>query len=387
MEDVVHPRLKRVFPTYFIDGRVYIQGCGRTTEIADSEGKIARLVALLDGTRTCQEVYRELQASFPDVSLGEVQMAVSDLDDAGFLEDGAAVVGLDDYSLERWSRNLGFFETYADLATSKYELQRRLQACRVALLGVGGLGGHILYDLAAMGIEDVRIVDFDSVELSNLNRQILYSEADIGRPKVELAMKRIRAFNSRMRVDAREMRLGSAEDVFSVVRGYDVVIAGVDTPKMQIANWVNEGCVAAEAPLIAAGVDTQRSFHYTIIPGRTGCVECWRTQATKVDPIASVISAEMQEIEAQQKPGEVFGQDLAAFCPLVTVLTGCVAAELVRIATGIATPVALGRLIEIRFDDFIVHEVERWERVPECRVCGSHEEVTSDTGIREEVVG
>jgi len=369
-----------------MDARIYLQGCGRVTEIDDPEGKIERLLSLLDGTRACQEIYRELHDSFPDVSIEDVETSVGELAAAGFLEDGAASVSLDDYSLERWSRNLGFFETYSDLATSKYELQRRLKSCRVALLGVGGVGSHVLYDLAAMGIEDVRIVDFDRVERSNLNRQILYNEADIGRRKVDLALQRIRAYNSRMRLDAREMRLGSVEDVLSVVRGYDVVISTVDRPKTHVANWINEACVAAGTTLIMGGVDTQRSFYYTIVPGRSGCVECWRTHVDKADPASSAISAEMRKIEAQQKPGERFGQDFAAFCPLVTMHTACLTGELVRVATGIASPVALGRLMEVRFDDFTAREAERWERMPECRVCGSCEEAGIDTSVREVVV-
>jgi molybdopterin/thiamine biosynthesis adenylyltransferase len=383
MEHSLRPRLKSVFPAFYIDGQVYIQGAGYATEIDDPDGKIMRLLSLLDGTRTCQEVHLELSASFPDVSARDVEAAIGDLDAAGFLEDVAASVSLDNYSLERWSRNIGFFEIYSDLATSKYELQQRLQACRVALLGVGGVGSHILYDLAAMGIENVRIVDFDYVQLSNLNRQILYSETDIGRPKVEAAVRRIRSYNSRMRLDVQATRLGSAEDVFSVVRGHDVVIAALDSPKMQIANWVNEGCVAAGVPLITGGVDAQRSLYYTVIPGRSGCVECWRTQAVESDPVASAMTTEMQEMEARRKSGERVGQDLAAFCPLVTMQTACLVAELVRIVTGIAPPVALGRLMEVRFDDFVAREAERWERMPECRVCGSRKEATPDTDVQE----
>jgi molybdopterin/thiamine biosynthesis adenylyltransferase len=370
--DDVRPRIKRVFPAFPIEQTIYVQRCGEVVEIDDADGRAQLLLELLDGTRTLVEVQRELAETFPDSSLEDVRTTVQQLDQAGLIEDGAAAVPLDAYAQERWKRDLGFYEIYADLATSKYELQRRLRQCRVALLGLGGVGSHLLYDLMGMGVEDLRVVDFDTVELSNLNRQILYSEADIGRRKTEAATERVRGFNSRARIEARPLRLASPEDVRAVADGRDVVIAAVDQPKMQVANWVNEGCVAAGATLLTGGVDLQRSFFYTVIPGQTGCVECWRSGA-EADPVSTAISAEMERIEAR-RPGERFGQDLAAFGPLVTAQTACLVNELVRVATGIAPPVAAGRMMELRFEDFTLREAERWERMPGCRVCGVDEQ-------------
>jgi molybdopterin/thiamine biosynthesis adenylyltransferase len=369
------PRVKSTFPAFFLEDTVYFQGCGSVTEIADPNGTARRLVGLLDGTRTIEEARRAITAEFPDVQGEDVAEAIAQLDDAGLVEDGAAPRLLDDYGLERWSRNLGFFETYASLDLSKHELQRRLQETRVGLLGVGGVGSHLLLDLAAMGVADVRIVDFDTIELSNLNRQILYTESDIGRRKVEAAAERALALNSQMTIDAMGTRLESEDGVRELVEDRDVVIAAVDRPKMQVANWVNAGCVQAGVALLTGGVDTQRCFHYTVLPGRTGCVECWRSSAESRDPISAAISAEMEAIEEKQRRGERFGQDLAAFCPLVTAQTAFLVTELVRLATGIAAPVAVGRLLEARFEDLVLREAERWERLPECPICGGVDEV------------
>ena len=79
----------------------------------------------------------------------------------------------------------------------------------------------------------------------------------------------------------------------------------------------------------------------------------------------------MTRVETTHRPGERFGQDMAAFGPLVTCHTASVVTELVRLATGIVSPVAAGRSMEIRFDDFTVREIERWDRRPDCTTCSS----------------
>jgi len=370
MSGSVRPRRKAAFPFYVIDDTIYVQGCGELSEIADPNGDVRRLLDLLDGSRTVDEVAGELVSDHAGLSRGDVFEAIAELDRRGLLEDAAKDRLDDSYAIERWSRNLGFFETYATLGTSKHELQQRLQDARVGLLGLGGVGTHASLDLAAMGVGDLRIVDFDRVELSNLNRQILYTEENIGRRKVELAEARIRAFNSRIRLEAVELRLSSADDVAEVVHDRDVVIGAIDRPKMHAAVWMNEGCVRSGVPLITGGIDTQRSMFYTVLPGESGCVECWRRSAEADDPVGSAISAQMTEIERRQVEGERFGQDFAAFDPLVVVHTACMLSEVVRIVTGIAPPIAAGRLLEIRFDDFRLREAERWERQPGCPVCG-----------------
>lgn len=375
------PRIKHVFPWFSIDDKIFVQRCGSVLQIDDPTGLASRIFKLLDGTRTCSEVREALAADFPHVTLGDVIETVEQLDAEAIVEDGAVAPPDDPYILQRFIRDLGFLETYATLTTSKYELHRKLRECRVGLLGIGGVGSHILYDLLGLGIEDVRAVDYDRVEISNLNRQILYRESDLGRLKTEVAVERASEYAPRARVETAQIQLTCADDVYQVVADRDVVIVTTDQPKMQIIRWVNAGCVRAGVTMLAGGVDMQRSVFYTIIPGQTGCVECWRAQSAGRDSISARVSAELTRIEATFSPGERFGQDMAAFGPLVTCHTASLITELVRITTGIVPPVASGRLMEVRFDDFTVREVESWQRAPECETCGPSAHRASDRGV------
>lgn len=363
------PRTKSIFPRFRVGDTLHVQLCGNTLDIEDGNRRVERLLELMDGTRTADEVVGDMVGEFPGLSRDEVAEAIQRFDDVRLLEDAARDEHLDPYDDERWNRDRGFFETYASLTTSKYELQRRVQDSKVALLGVGGVGSHVLMDLLGLGVKDIRIVDFDRLELSNLNRQVLYRFEDIGRPKVQAAAERARAYQPRVQLDAVERRLGSADDVADVVADRDIVLAAVDTPKMHVANWVNEGCVATGTTLITGGVDIQRAYHYTVIPGETGCTACWRAQ-TEEDPTDAAINAEHERIQAALTPGQRFGQDFAAFGALVAVQTACLVTEFVRVSSAIAPPLAAGRMMALRFEDLAIEPAETWNRLPDCGVCG-----------------
>jgi molybdopterin/thiamine biosynthesis adenylyltransferase len=270
---------------------------------------------------------------------------------------------LDEYELDRWHRNLNFFGAYCNLSQSKYELQARLRECRVTLLGLGGLGNHLLLDMAAMGIGHVRAIEFDRVELSNLNRQILYRDRDIGKEKLELAVSRVRDFNPRIDIEPVQLQIASSDDVRQVAEGADLLICAADRPKMELFNWVNAACVQAGVPLMSGGLDTEYSLHTTVLPGRTGCIECWRRQVAATDPASARL--------LQQKRDLRITGDRSAFAPLVVMTTGFILGELTRLVTGIAPPIAAGRLMRLRFSDYELTEVERWSRLPDCPVCGS----------------
>ena len=105
--------------------------------------------------------------------------------------------------------------------------------------------------LACCGIGEMLLVDFDTVEISNLNRQVLYGEGDVGRPKAKLAAERLRTFNSAMRLKVLEERLDSEAAVAAAIDGYDLVVNAVDWPAHDIEVWVNSACFASGIPYIA----------------------------------------------------------------------------------------------------------------------------------------
>jgi len=361
----VKPLVKHSSIIHPFDGVVYVDNSGVALEIADPDGAVHRLLTLLDGTRTVPEVHRDLVVDHPRVTLADVETVITTFDQAEFLLDASYTPDgmLDEYELSRWERNINFFGAYARLADNKYLPQRKLADCRVTLLGLGGLGSHLLLDMAALGIGHIRIVDFDRVELSNLNRQILYSEVDVGQSKIERAEHRVRQFTSHLDLETMNRRLSSAEDVLEATDGADILISAADRPKTEIMGWVNQAIVRHNIPMITGGLDTRRCLYYSVIPGQTGCIECWREQIRRDDPVSDRL---LDNRRAHQISG-----DKAAFVPLVTMSTALILGELVRLVTGLAPPLAAGRLMHARFDDYQIKVAETWERLPDCAVCGS----------------
>src|SRR5437867_3317692 len=105
--------------------------------------------------------------------------------------------------------------------------QKKLKAARVLLIGAGGLGSPLGLYLAAAGVGRIGLVDFDVVDFSNLQRQVLHGTPDVGRPKLQSAKERLHAINPEVQIDLYETRLSSA-NALAILEPYDIVIDGTD---------------------------------------------------------------------------------------------------------------------------------------------------------------
>ena len=156
---------------------------------------------------------------------------------------------LDDIQLtkeeyERYSRHIILPEV-------GLEGQKKLKAASVLCVGTGGLGSPLLLYLAAAGIGNIGIVDFDIVDQSNLHRQIIHSESWVGKPKIESAKNRILEINPHCQVDLYETRL-SAENALDIFKNYDVVVDGTDN--FPTRYLVNDACVLLNKPNVYGSI-------------------------------------------------------------------------------------------------------------------------------------
>ncbi len=136
--------------------------------------------------------------------------------------------------------------------------QQRLRAARVLVVGAGGLGTPLLQYLAAAGVGTLGIVDDDTVSLSNLQRQVIHSHADIGRPKVESAAAAIHRLDPGIAVRQHAMRLDDA-NVAALIADYDVIADGSDN--FDTRYTLAEACEATKKPLVSAAVN---EFHGSV---------------------------------------------------------------------------------------------------------------------------
>jgi molybdopterin/thiamine biosynthesis adenylyltransferase/rhodanese-related sulfurtransferase len=173
----------------------------------------------------------------------------------------------DDDFLERYSRHLL-------LPQVGLQGQQRLEASRVLLVGAGGLGSPVAFYLAAAGVGTLRIVDDDRVERSNLQRQILHTEAALGTPKVESARRALGAMNPRVEVEALQERVTSA-NIDRLIAQVDLVIDGADN--FPLRYLLNDACVKHAKPLVYGAVHRFEGQVSVFDAGRRrGLAPCYR---------------------------------------------------------------------------------------------------------------
>ena len=147
----------------------------------------------------------------------------------------------------------------------------KIRMAKVCVVGVGGIGNPVVTQLTAMGIGKLKIVDRDIIEISNLHRQHLYTEEDIGKVKVEAAKARLEQINSSVQIEAlpNSVTKYTAENI---VKGFDIVVDALDSIDARYA--LNDACIKLNIPLIYAGALGMLGSICTIIPNKTACLRC-----------------------------------------------------------------------------------------------------------------
>ncbi len=180
-----------------------------------------------------------------------------------------------------------------------HEGQEKLKRSTVVIAGAGGLGSPIAYYLTAAGIGRIRVVDRDEVALSNLNRQILHWEEDIGRKKVDSARVKLRNLNSMVEIEAIAETI-TEDNVSKLVGECDAIVDGMDNlPTRYI---LNRCAIEKDIPFIHGAVRGFEGRAMTIIPGKTACLRCmFRGQVPQEKfPVIGVVPAVIGSIQATE---------------------------------------------------------------------------------------
>lgn len=177
---------------------------------------------------------------------------------------GEVVMSLTEEQIERYSRNIILSEVGG-------VGQERLLAGKVLMVGAGGLGSPAGLYMAAMGVGTIGVIDYDRVDVSNLQRQVLHTTADIGRLKVESAKETMQAINPDVKIITHEDRLVAA-NALDYIKDYDFILDCTDgfEPKFLIA----DACHLGKKPYSHAGVLRFDGQMMTVIPGETACYRC-----------------------------------------------------------------------------------------------------------------
>ncbi len=158
--------------------------------------------------------------------------------------------------------------------------QRKLFNSKVLVIGAGGLGCPALLYLAASGVGTIGIVDFDIVDESNLQRQVLHLSSFIGRPKTESAYFALKSFNPYVNIKTYQQRL-SKENIMNIFKGYDIVIDGSDN--FTTRYLVNDACIFLQKPYIHGSIFRFEGQLTSFYPTKTACYRCMYSQPPSMD--------------------------------------------------------------------------------------------------------
>ena len=229
--------------------------------------------------------------------------------------------------------------------------QRALMGAKALIIGAGGLGSPSAIYLSLAGVGTVGIVDFDVVELSNLQRQVLHHTADVGRPKVQSAVDNIKAYNPDVNVVVHETRLES-DNAMEIIGQYDLVINGADN--FATRYLVNDACYLLNKPLIDGSILIFDGQATVFLPGE-GCYRCL--------------------FPSPPPPGMVPNCAEAGVLGALTGLVGSIqATEALKHILGIGESLS-SRLLLIDALSMTFREV-RLKRNPDCPLCGDSPTVT-----------
>lgn len=173
-------------------------------------------------------------------------------------------MALTNEQIERYSRHIILKEVGA-------KGQKKLLNARVLIIGAGGLGAPAALYLAAAGVGTIGIADADDVDLSNLQRQVIHTTADIGKPKVQSAKETMQAINPDVNVITYHEFITS-ENILDIIKDYDFILDGTDNFPAKFL--INDACVMAKKPFSHAGIIRFKGQLMTYVPGQGPCYRC-----------------------------------------------------------------------------------------------------------------
>ena len=270
---------------------------------------------------------------------------------------GGEVSDLSEKELDRYSRQVMLQEI-------GYQGQLKLKQARVCVVGVGGLGNPITTRLAAMGVGKIRIVDRDVIELSNLHRQTMFNEDDVGQVKVETAAKKLRKLNDDIIIEELPVSINDYT-ALDAVDGCDVVIDALDSVNARYS--LNKACIEKKIPFVTGAAVGVTGQTFTIIPNESACYHC-------LFPALDEDSMPTCSIEGVHPS-------------ILSIIGGIEVSEAVKIITE-KKPSLQDRVLHVDLENLIFN-FTKVSKVEECSVCGSgkKQEKAKEELILEELCG
>ena len=315
---------------------------------------IKDIASSLDGTLTIEQI-----AEKHSVTKDDLMNLLSFLERKGLLETSLPHDDFDSYS--KYRRVIHFLQDYASSHEQLVEYWRRIRNSRVLIIGLGAVGSWVAVNLVQSGVKNLVLMDPDVVDASNLHRQLGYTEADIGKLKVDVMEDRLRDLDSvniiksSSYLDEKSLNLFNNESI-------DLIINCADKPTVDATSlWVGEYAMRRGIThIVGGGYNLHLSLiGQTIIPGETACACCFQKQLEEQNTIDS----------RRVKKLSVKNRKIGSFGPMSSMIAAIVGMDAVKVLSGCTVPANINRRGEFNIYTMDI-QYQQFERRNDCEWCG-----------------
>lgn len=272
------------------------------------------------------------------------------------LEEGLLIQYQDiPQSYERYDRHLNY---YSLNRLDPLSAQDKLKNLKFTFLGMGGIGNWIALNLVGLGVKSFKLIDPDVIELSNLTRQVLFSEEDVGKFKVDVAMDQLKKRNKELSVEVIKSKI-TKDSITSFISASDFVVLSADKPFFSIQKWVNQACVNRKVSLLNVGyAGGEGVMGPLVVPGLSSCLACSGYLEESNYYLQDLTGAE-----------DFVAHFRAPSFSCLNSLISCMASyEIVKYFLNFGECLCLNHLVRINPINFSIQKTLR-QKNPKCKVC------------------
>lgn len=316
---------------------------------------IMNIVNSLDGNKTIEELSREYTVKKEDLI-----KLLAYLRRKGILDNIENKREFKNY--ERFRRCIHFIAEYSTSHENLLEMWKNISESTVLVIGLGAVGSWVSANLVQSGIENIILMDADTVDTTNLHRQFGYNEEDIGKKKVDVLENRLRQYNPELNVVKADLYLNeNSLHIFDNVK-IDLIINCADKPNVDTTSlWIGQYAMNRNIPhIIGGGYNLHLSLiGQTVIPGKTACVNCFKKKLEEENKIDS------QKV----KKLAVKNRKVGSFGPMCSMIASMIGMEAVKILSKQITPSNINRRGEFNIYTMELN-YKTYGRRKDCEWCG-----------------
>jgi len=263
--------------------------------------------------------------------------------------------------INRFRNQLNFFADFETSKLSRNEMQNRIRNSKVVVVGLGSIGTWVVYSLALVGVKKFTLIDPDIVEVSNLNRQCLFNNDEIGLQKTEIIAQKLKLLEKDINCILHNIYIKSLDEIIPVIKDSNLVINCADEPDIDYVNRIiTQACFTLKIPhILCGGYDGHLSFlGPTVIPGKSACWYCYENTLTSQKKLSDYKHLTLT-------PADIQGGNLA---PLSAITANYHVVEAIKLLSGYSRPFLLNKAAEIDFLNYQIY-IKKFQRKKSCKFC------------------